>query len=89
MAPSWEADTSASFERRLGKSAKELNNSDNEDDCPDIWALSNGDVAIIGRDRTDAYRSRLPEGVVLRSDERLVIIPGNMLCAAKPDIPDA
>lgn len=89
MAPSWEADTSASFESRLGKSAKELNNSDNEDDCPDIWALSNGDVAIIGRDRTDAYRSRLPEGVVLRSDERLVIIPGNMLRAAKPDIPDA
>lgn len=89
MTRPWDADASAAFVRRLGKSAKELGNSDDKEDCPDIWLLDNGDVAVIGRDRTAAYRSRLPEGVALAADERLVVIPGNMLRAAKPDIPDA
>ena len=89
MARSWEADPSALFVRRLGKSAKELGNSDDHDQCPDIWQLSNGDIAVIGRELTDAYRSRLPKGVTLAPDERLVVIPGNMLSAAKADIPDA
>ncbi|WP_206322496.1 hypothetical protein [Streptomyces sp. HNM0575] len=57
--------------------------------CPDIWQLDNGDIAIIGRDLTADYGRRLPEGVSLGPDERLVVIPGNMLSAAKVDIPDA
>ncbi|MFI9464063.1 hypothetical protein [Streptomyces xiamenensis] len=85
----WEADASALFARRLGKSAQELGNSDERDQCPDIWQLDNGDVAIIGRDLTSAYRARLPAGVTLAADERLVVIPGTMLSAAKADIPDA
>lgn len=89
MSRSWEADPSALFERRLGKSAKELDDSREVDDCPDIWQLDNGDIAIIGRDLTADYSSRLPAGVSLRADERLVVIPGNMLSAAKPDIADA
>ncbi|MFF3819385.1 hypothetical protein ACFYYD_22775 [Streptomyces bluensis] len=89
MASVWEADLSALFVRRLGKSAEELGNSQGREQCPDIWQLSNGDVAVIGRDVTAHYGSRLPEGVALREDERLVVIPGNMLIAAKPDIPDA
>lgn len=89
MSRAWEADPSALFERRLGRSAKELGNSDGRDDCPDIWQLDNGDIAVIGRDLTAAYRSRLPDDVTLAPDERLVIIPGNMLSAAKADIPDA
>ncbi|MDX3854442.1 hypothetical protein [Streptomyces sp. AK02-01A] len=89
MARVWEADPSASFVRRLGNSAKELGNSQGREQCPDIWQLSNGDIAVIGRDLTDDYDSRLPEGVTLAADERIVIIPGNMLSAAKPDIPDA
>jgi hypothetical protein len=89
MTRGWDADPAAEFVRRLGKSAKELGNSEKSDDCPDIWLLNSGDVAVIGRDRTDAYRSRLPEGVTLAHDERLVVIPVNMLSAAKPDIPDA
>ncbi|MGP3968093.1 hypothetical protein [Streptomyces sp. 6N223] len=88
MARPWEPDPAASFARRLGKSAKELKASDDNDECPDIWLLDNGDVAIIGRDRTSAYRERLPDGVAVAPDERLVIIPGTMLSAAKPDIPD-
>jgi hypothetical protein len=59
------------------------------DDCPDIWQLSNGDIAVIGRDLTASYGLRLPDGVRLSADERLVVIPGNMLSAAKADIPDA
>lgn len=89
MSRSWEADPTALFECRLGKSAKELGKSRDDDDCPDIWRLDNGDVAIIGRDLTAHYGARLPEGVTLRADERLVVIPGSMLSAAKPDIADA
>lgn len=89
MARPWEADTTASFVRRLGKTPQELGVTKDGNDCPDIWQLSNGDVAVIGRDRTAAYRSRLPEGVTLATDERLVILPGTMLSAAKTDIPDA
>ena len=85
MARSWEADPSALFVRRLGKSAKELGNSKEGEECPDIWQLDNGDIAVIGRDLTDTYGSRLPEGVTLAPDERLVVIPGNMLSAAKED----
>ncbi|MFI6769664.1 hypothetical protein [Streptomyces sp. NPDC050355] len=88
MARAWESDPSALFVRRLGKSAEELGNSQGREQCPDIWQLSNGDIAVIGRDMTDHYSPRLPEGVTIGSDERLVVIPGNMLTAAKPDIPD-
>jgi hypothetical protein len=89
MARPWDANPAALFERRLGKSPKELGNTDGATDCPDIWQLDNGDIAVIGRDLTAAYRSRLPEGVTLAHDERLVVIPGNTLSAAKDDIPDA
>lgn len=75
MARVWEADPSALFVKRLGKSAEELGNSQGKEECPDIWQLSNGDIAVIGR------------GV--GADERIVVIPGNMPSAAKPDIPDA
>lgn len=89
MGDAWEADLSALFVKRLGKSAAELGNSEEGDDCPDIWQLSNGDIAVIGRDLTEHYGSRLPQGVTLRADERLVIIPGNTFSAAKADIPNA
>jgi hypothetical protein len=87
MTRPWEADSTASFRRRLGKPAAELGNTDNTPTCPDIWELDNGDVAVIGRDLTPAYTGRLPEGVHVGPDERLVVIPGNMMRAAKVDIP--
>jgi hypothetical protein len=85
----WEADPRASFKRRIGKSALELGDTNNDASCPDIWELDNGDVAVIGRDLTSAYSDRMPRDASVGHDERLVIIPGNMLRAAKADIPDA
>jgi hypothetical protein len=62
----WEADPEATFTRRLGKSAEALKDSKGKQGCPDVWELSNGDVAVIGRDLTEAYAGRLPE----RGDDR-------------------
>lgn len=87
MARPWEADPTTTFKRRLGKSPRELGNTTDSDDCPDIWELENGDVAVIGRDLTEPLGGQLPAGVSVGSDERLVVIPRNMLVAAKPDIP--
>ncbi|MDT3439586.1 hypothetical protein [Pseudofrankia sp. BMG5.37] len=85
----WNADPKADFRRRLGLSAAELGATDATPKCPDIWELDNGDIAIVGCDLTATYEHRLPDGVHVGSDERLVVIPREMLIAAKPDIPDA
>lgn len=85
----WEADPQAVFARRLGKSPQELDRTELKLGCPDIWELSNGDVAVIGRDLTDIYANRLPDGVTVVSDERVVVIPRATIIAAKKDIPDA
>jgi hypothetical protein len=82
-------DPEAQFRRRLGKTAAELGDSRTTNDCPDIWELDNGDIAIVGRDVTATFADRLPPDLRIGDDERLVIIPGNMLRAAKPDIADA
>lgn len=89
MERDWEASADASFVRRVGKSARELGVTGGRDNCPDIWELSSGDFAIIGRDLTAPYAERLPADASVASDERIVVIPRNMLVAAKPDIPDA
>ncbi|MBO0802058.1 MAG: hypothetical protein J2P25_03140 [Nocardiopsaceae bacterium] len=89
MSDRWEADTSASFVRRLGKSAAELGETDDRDGCPDILELSNGDIALVGRDVTTSYVGRLPTDVKVARDERVVVIPRSMIVAAKPDMPDA
>lgn len=89
MTRPWEADHSAGFRRRLGKTAAAVGDSRTSGDCPEIWELDNGDIAVIGREATAAYVDRLPPGVNIGPDERLVIISGRLLSAAKPDIRDA
>ncbi|GAA1932752.1 hypothetical protein [Kitasatospora viridis] len=89
MAARWEPDPTASFARRLGKSSHELGQTSGNASCPDIWELDNGDVAVIGRDLTDSYQGRLPEGVSIDPGEHLVVIPRATVIAAKADIPDA
>jgi hypothetical protein len=85
----WEVEPGAQFKRRLGKTAAELGDSRTTNDCPDIWELDNGDIAIVGRDVTATFADRLPPDMRIGVDERLVVIPGDMLSAAKPDIADA
>ena len=82
----WEADAHASMKRRLGKSMVELGGTTAQNGCPDIWELDNGDIAVIGRDLTSDYAKRLPHGVTVRDDERIVILPREMLVEAAPDI---
>ncbi|QSB13101.1 hypothetical protein JQS43_15800 [Natronosporangium hydrolyticum] len=89
MSTGWRPDPSADLVRRLGKSPEELGATGGTDGCPDIWELSNGDFAVIGRDLTAAHQARLPEGASIVPSERLVVIPRATLLAAKADIPDA
>ena len=56
--------------------------------CPDIWELESGDFAVIGIDMTDAAKDRLPPTAGCGPDERIVLIPRNLLVNAKRDIPD-
>ncbi|HET7475623.1 MAG TPA: hypothetical protein VFJ97_06305 [Dermatophilaceae bacterium] len=89
MSRPWDADPSAEFTRRLGEDPMELGVTTTTPDCPALWELSNGDIAVIGRDLTTAYHGRLPDGVSVGADERLVILPGVVLRSAKPDIGEA
>jgi hypothetical protein len=89
MSRPWEVDYSARFSRRLGKSAAELGVTKQAKTCPDIWELTNGDIAVIGRDVTEAFADHLPADVSVGPDERLVVIPRKMAAAAKRDLPDA
>lgn len=88
MARPWEADSTTKFKRRLGKSPQELGHTTDTPDCPDIWELENGDIAVIGRDLTTSLGGDLPAEVSIGADERLVVIPRDILIAAKPDIPN-
>jgi len=85
----WDADPTAGFARRLGKSALELGTTAGHQSCPEIWELDNGDVAIIGTNLTSAYDGRLPSGVGIAPGEDLVVIPRSTIVSAKADIPDA
>jgi len=58
------------------------------DGCPDIWELENGDFAIIGIDITAAAKPKLPPTAGCGPDERIVLLPRNLLVNAKRDIPD-
>jgi hypothetical protein len=92
----WQPDPAASFARRLGLAPQEPGSggddktaSGEDGNCPDVWELDNGDIAVIGRDLTGVYSARLPSGVSVGSNERLVVLPRAMVIAAKADLPDA
>ncbi|MER7707850.1 hypothetical protein ABTX81_33770 [Kitasatospora sp. NPDC097605] len=89
MSQPWDADPDAVMTRRLGKSPTELGTTGGRDGCPDIWELDNGDIAVIGRDLTAAYRAGLPHDVAVGEGGRLVVIPRATLLSAKADLPDA
>ena len=56
--------------------------------CPDIWELDNGDFAIIGIDITKTAICQLPPTAGCGPDEKIVLIPRNILLGAKSAIPD-
>jgi hypothetical protein len=56
--------------------------------CPDIFELTSGDFAIIGKDITATAASRLPESAGCGPDERIVLLPRKTLVLAKSDIPE-
>jgi hypothetical protein len=89
VARPWEADPSAIFMRRMGRSATELGDTKEDLTCPDVWELSNGDFAAIGRDLTENYLGQLPPGVSVGPDERIVILPRRRVLSVKRDLPDA
>lgn len=89
MGGKWDADPTADFCRRLGKSAHELGTTGGDASCPELWELDNGDIAIIGTELTSVYRHRLPPGVSIDRGEGLVVIPRSTIVSAKADIPDA
>lgn len=57
------------------------------DNCPDLFELPDGSFAVIGRDATDELRSHLPPDAGCGGSERIVVIPRQVLVAARRDIP--
>ena len=56
--------------------------------CPDILLLSTGDYAIIGKDITAEFTPKLPEDAGCGSDERIILVPREVLIAARADLPE-
>ena len=56
--------------------------------CPDIWELTTGEFAIIGKDITAMSHEHLPPTASCGPDERIIAIPRTLLLEAKSDIPD-
>lgn len=56
--------------------------------CPDIFELTDGDFALIGKDITEAGKKHLPGTASCGPDERIVRIPRRTLVLARPDIPE-
>lgn len=46
--------------------------------CPDIWELNNGDVAVIGIRKTAALKPLLPESAGCGPDEEIVVLPKSL-----------
>jgi hypothetical protein len=55
--------------------------------CPDVFLLSDGSFAVIGRDMTAELAPRLPADAGVADDERIVVVPRRTLVAARADIP--
>lgn len=68
----WDPSPEATFVRRLGGP----NQTRRANTCPDVWELSDGNVAIVGVDMTQGYSDRIPDDLhIYEADERLVVVP--------------
>jgi hypothetical protein len=72
----WDPSPDATISHRLGEGPAELGLTRRRRTCPDIWELSDGNIAVVGVDMTKHYRKDLPEDLHIHfEDERLVVIP--------------
>ncbi|WP_331283977.1 hypothetical protein [Streptomyces sp. H39-S7] len=53
-----------------------------------MFELSTGDFAVIGEAMTDQLRHLLPDDAGVGPDERVVVIPRDVLVRARRDIPE-
>ncbi|UXY30398.1 hypothetical protein [Streptomyces sp. HUAS TT20] len=74
--------------RRVGASPRERGSTTGQS-CPDIFELSNGDFAVIGREATAELDPELPPDAARADYERIVVITRETLVRAKNEIPDA
>jgi len=56
--------------------------------CPDVFELSDGSYAIIGKKMTEELKNLLPEDAGISPEEEMVVVPRFILANAKRDIPD-
>jgi hypothetical protein len=56
--------------------------------CPDLFELTNGNFAVIGRTATEEILPHLPESAGCGPDEPIIEIPRYLLVEAKAAIPD-
>jgi hypothetical protein len=54
--------------------------------CPDVWRAASGDYAVIGIDVTNSVRKPLPRTASCGPDERIVLVPRDVLEAAARDL---
>lgn len=57
--------------------------------CPDIFELTSGDFALIGKNITAEAARHLPADASCGPDECIIQIPRKTLVLAKPDIPSS
>jgi hypothetical protein len=81
-----EGDVGMRVLRRLGLPPRERG-SVSDLTCPDVFELSDGSFAVIGRDMTEKLRSALPTDAGVAPHERIVVVPRETLIHAKHDIP--
>jgi hypothetical protein len=74
--------------RRVGASPRERGSASGQT-CPDIFELSDGNFAVIGREATKELDPELPPDAARADYERIVVITRETLVRAKSDIPDA
>ncbi|MER5399957.1 hypothetical protein [Streptomyces sp. NPDC002599] len=72
--------------RRIGASPRARGSATGQS-CPDIFELSDGSFAVIGREATSELERELPPDAARADDERIVVITRETLVRAKDDIP--
>ena len=55
--------------------------------CPDVFEMPDGSFAVIGRDATEELLRHLPADAGCGAGERIVVLPREVLVAARSAIP--